>query len=121
MIRCAHEDSPPWFRIALAVFLATGVQTIRAASPAAVEVVVEPGAGSAPTDLVLGADGNLMAANDNWQEGAQTQQISDTTLAPSDLKEAAILTSLNPGNCTAIVSGINNSAGIALVEVYKLD
>jgi hypothetical protein len=67
------------------------------------------------------ADGNLMATNDNWQEGAQTQQISDTTLAPSDPKEAAILASLNPGNYTAIVSGVNNSAGIALVEVYKLD
>jgi uncharacterized repeat protein (TIGR03803 family) len=79
------------------------------------------GALSDPQLELRDADGNLMATNDNWQEGAQTQQISDTTLAPSDPKEAAILASLNPGNYTAIVSGVNNSAGIALVEVYKLD
>lgn len=78
------------------------------------------GALSDPQLELRDADGNLMATNDNWQEGAQAQQISDTGLAPSDPKEAAILASLNPGNYTALVSGVNNSAGIALVEVYKL-
>ncbi|MEY2498839.1 MAG: hypothetical protein QOD12_2395 [Verrucomicrobiota bacterium] len=67
------------------------------------------------------SDGNLMASNDNWQDGLQALQISDTTLAPSDAKESAIVASLNPGSYTAIVHGANNTSGIGLVEVYKLD
>ncbi|MDQ6809085.1 MAG: hypothetical protein M3Z64_06620 [Verrucomicrobiota bacterium] len=67
------------------------------------------------------SDGNLMATNDNWHDGVQAQEISDTTIAPSDSKESAIVASLNPGNYTAIVRGVSNSTGVALVEVYKLD
>ena len=67
------------------------------------------------------AEGNLMASNDNWQESPQRQEIEATTIAPSDLAEAAILATLNPGNYTAIVSGVDGTSGIALVEVYKLD
>jgi uncharacterized repeat protein (TIGR03803 family) len=66
-------------------------------------------------------DGNLMAMNDNWQDTVQAQEIADTTIAPSDPKESAIVASLNPGNYTAIVRGVNNTTGVGLVEVYKLD
>jgi hypothetical protein len=34
--------------------------------------------------------------------------------------DAAILTTLAPGNYTAVVSGVNNTAGVALIEVYDL-
>src|SRR4029077_14016010 len=49
------------------------------------------------------------------------QEIIDSGLAPTNNLESAILTSLNPGNYTAIVRGVNNGTGIALVEAYDLD
>ena len=44
--------------------------------------------------------------------------IADTGLAPTDPKEAALLATLNPGNYTALVSGVNGATGIGLIEVY---
>ncbi len=49
------------------------------------------------------------------------QAIIDSGLAPIDNLESAILTSLNPGAYTAIVRGVNNGTGIALVEGFDLD
>lgn len=67
------------------------------------------------------SQGNLMASNDNWQESMQAQQISDTTIPPSDAKEPAIVAGLTPGAYTAILRGANGGTGIGLVEVYKLN
>lgn len=63
--------------------------------------------------------GNLLFANDNWRD-TQEQAILNTQLAPSNDLESAILTSLQPGAYTAIVSGKDNTSGIGLVEVYDL-
>ena len=41
-------------------------------------------------------------------------------LMPSDDLESAILTTLPPGNYTAILSGKNNGVGVAVVEIYNL-
>jgi hypothetical protein len=49
------------------------------------------------------------------------QEIINSGLAPTNNLESAILTTLNPGNYTAIVRGVNNGIGIALVEVYGLN
>jgi hypothetical protein len=49
------------------------------------------------------------------------QEIIDSGLAPSNNFESAILTSLNPAAYTAIVRGVSNGTGIALVEGYDLD
>ena len=38
-----------------------------------------------------------------------------------DPRESAIIANLPPGNYTAIVRGVNNTTGVALVEVYDLD
>jgi hypothetical protein len=40
--------------------------------------------------------------------------------APTDGRESAIIADLPPGNYTAIVRGVNDMTGIALVEVYDL-
>jgi hypothetical protein len=40
---------------------------------------------------------------------------------PTDPRESAILTTLQPGAYTAIVSGKGGTSGVALVEVYDLD
>src|SRR5206468_8644841 len=64
--------------------------------------------------------GNLMAVNDNWVQSTQSADIAATSLAPSHPLESAILSTLRAGNYTAILRGVNNTTGVALVEVYDL-
>ena len=63
--------------------------------------------------------GDLIFANDNWKD-TQEQWIRGSSLAPSNDRESAIVANLWPGPYTAIVRGKNNTAGVALVEVYDL-
>ena len=70
-------------------------------------------------DLRDGA-GNRIATNDNWKD-SQQQAIAESGFAPSNDSEAVIVSTLAPGNYTAIVSGKANSTGVSLVEVYELD
>lgn len=65
--------------------------------------------------------GALIEANDNWQESLGSGEIVESGLAPSDTREAAIVTRLAPGNYTAVISGVNDTTGIGLVENYTLD
>ncbi len=67
-------------------------------------------------------DGNgaLVMANDNWKSSQQAA-IEATGLAPSDDMEAAIIAELAAGAYTAILSGVDDTTGIGLVEAYHLD
>src|SRR6202043_1412744 len=65
--------------------------------------------------------GAVIASNDNWMNAPNRQEIINSGLSPSNNLESAILTSLSPGAYTAIVRGVNNGTGIALVEGYDLD
>ena len=51
----------------------------------------------------------------------QFRDIQASGYAPSDGRESAIIADLPPGNYTAIIRGVNNTVGVALVEVYDLD
>ncbi len=64
--------------------------------------------------------GTLIAINDNWRDSQQAA-IQATGIPPSDNRESAILRTLAPGRYTAIVRGVGNTTGIALVEAYDLD
>ena len=64
--------------------------------------------------------GAVIASNDNWMDSPNKQAIIDSTIAPSNDKEPAILETLDPGAYTAVVRGVNNTTGIALVEAYDL-
>jgi hypothetical protein len=72
--------------------------------------------------------GALIASNDNWQHtiiggiitSDQVGDISNSGHAPWDPRESAIIADLPAGNYTAIVRGVNNTTGVALVEVYDL-
>jgi uncharacterized protein (DUF1800 family) len=66
------------------------------------------------------ANGALIKANDNWRADQQAE-IAASSIAPTDDHEPAIIWTLAPGNYTSIVSGTNNTTGIALVEMYDLD
>jgi hypothetical protein len=67
-------------------------------------------------------DGNgvIIATNNNWRD-TQEAEISATGLAPSNNLESAILRDLAPGAYTAIVRGLNETTGVALVEVFNLN
>ncbi len=73
-----------------------------------------------PTLELHNEDGLTVAFNDNWQEGDKSG-INATGLAPSRVKESAILANLLSGNYTAIARGAGDTSGVALVEVYHLD
>jgi hypothetical protein len=73
--------------------------------------------------------GALIASNDNWQTtilggiitSSQVSDIQNSGHAPIAASESAIIANLQPGNYTAIVRGVNNTTGVALVEAYDLD
>jgi hypothetical protein len=72
--------------------------------------------------------GALIASNNNWQTTViggvitsdQVSAIQSSGHAPTQPSESAIIATLQPGNYTAIVRGVNNTTGVALVEVYDL-
>jgi hypothetical protein len=74
-----------------------------------------------PTLELHDASGALIASNDNWGTAPNKQQIIDANLAPPNSLESAILATLDPGPYTAIVRGVSNTAGVALVECYDID
>jgi len=73
--------------------------------------------------------GVLIASNDNWQTtilggvitGNQVSDIQNSGHVPSAASESAIIANLQPGNYTAIVRGVSNTTGVALVEAYDLN
>ncbi len=67
------------------------------------------------------ANGVLLVSNDNWGSAANKQAIITSGLAPPNAAESAILVTLAPGNYTAILGGINNTIGNALVEAYGVN
>jgi len=74
----------------------------------------------ADPDLELhDANGALIASNDNWNT-PPAPDIEATGLAPTNDLESAILMALAPGGYTAVVSGVGDTTGVALVEVYRL-
>jgi hypothetical protein len=73
--------------------------------------------------------GAVIATNNDWQTtivggiitGSQVSDIQNSGHAPTEASESAIIANLQPGNYTAILRGVNNTTGVALVEVYDLD
>ncbi len=75
-----------------------------------------------PTLELRDQNGGVLEANDNWVDSPNKQAIIDSTIPPTNDLESAIVRTL-PGNgasYTAIVRGVNNTSGIAVVEVYSL-
>ena len=75
-----------------------------------------------PTLELRDGNGTLVRANDNWRTGSQEAEIIATTIPPTDDAESAIVETLqgNSAAYTAIVRGVNDTTGIAVVEVYAL-
>lgn len=71
-----------------------------------------------PTLELHDTNGNV-TSNDNWRDTQEDELLADQ-LAPSDDRESAIAATLLPGAYTAIISGKNNTSGVALIEFYQL-
>ena len=68
------------------------------------------------------AQGRLVASNAGWQSSAQRAEIEATGLAPSDMRECAVVTSLAAGSYTLVVRGAAaGDTGVALIEMYDLE
>ena len=80
------------------------------------------GALADPTLELRDQNGALLQANDNWVDSPNKQAIIDSTIPPTNDLESAIVASLpaNGASYTAIVRGVNDTTGIAVVEVYAL-
>ncbi|HWM26465.1 MAG TPA: peptidylprolyl isomerase [Chthoniobacterales bacterium] len=67
-------------------------------------------------------DGNgaLLDSNDDWGLSPDQAEIQASGAAPTDPKESAVLQILPAGPFTAIVRGVNNTTGVASVEIYQL-
>ncbi len=89
---------------------------VRALGPS----LTEAGVSDALLDPVFelhGADGTLIASDDDWHD-VQPTEIEATGIPPTDPRESAILRVLTAGNYTAIVRGADGTTGNALVEAY---
>lgn len=75
---------------------------------------------SDPVLELYDATGAVVASNDNWRSSQEAALIA-AGLAPAHDFDSALITTLSTGNYTAVVRGVNNATGVALVEVYDLD
>lgn len=73
-----------------------------------------------PTLSLFNDQGTRIQFNDDWQTD-QRDEIIAAGLQPSNPAESAMITTLMPGNYTAIVNGVNATTGLALVEVFGLN
>ncbi len=102
-------------------FIVTGTASKRVLLRAIGPSLPVSGALANPRLELYNGAGQLVAANDNWRDAPNQQEIIDSSIPPSHDLESAILTTVAPGNHTAVVRGENDSTGIALVEVYDLE
>jgi sugar lactone lactonase YvrE len=72
-----------------------------------------------PVIELRNASGTLLASNNDWKDTQQTA-IAATSLAPTNDRESAILTTLPGGAFTAIVGSATGTPGTVVLEVYNL-
>ena len=103
-------------------FIITGgpkLVLVRALGPSLASQGVTPALQNPVLKLMSGA--TELRSNDDWQDESNSDDIIATTIPPQNPSEASILVRLEPGAYTAVVTGANDSTGIALIEVYEID
>ncbi|MBA3274049.1 MAG: hypothetical protein H0T11_09290, partial [Chthoniobacterales bacterium] len=63
--------------------------------------------------------GDRVAVNNNWKE-TQQNTIEATMIPPPHDRDSALVRTLAPGAYTTVLTGVANTTGIGLVEVYDL-
>ncbi len=83
-----------------------------------------PGTLADPKLELYDATSTMLQFNDDW--GATTTLINAFTqtgafqLGTAATKDAVLLVTLPPGGYTAVVRGVNNTGGLALIEIYEV-
>jgi predicted outer membrane repeat protein len=106
--------------VLIAGFVITGTEPKRVMVRAIGPSLGIPGELANPRLDLWNSAGQVLAANDDWNQAPNRQEIIDSTLAPTDAAESAILVTLSPGAYSAVVNGVNNTTGVGLVELYDL-
>ena len=73
--------------------------------------------------LRIFSNGVVVAENDNWignEESYTTANWPSMFDVPNGSRDAILSLQLPPGSYTAQVSGVANTTGVALVEVYEV-
>jgi hypothetical protein len=74
--------------------------------------------------LAIFSGSEVIAENDNWGGSQEvmkaTAAVGLSHMLSADSKDAALLVTLEPGVYTVHVSGVNNTSGVALIEVYEM-
>ena len=72
-----------------------------------------------PTLELRDSNATLLISNNDWQDDpAQAAELTAAGLAPTNPLESGIAATLPPGLYTALLAGLNNGAGVGVVEVY---
>lgn len=111
--------------VGIAGFIITGVAPknviLRAIGPSLraaglTDVLADP-----VLEVYGGANNNLIAANDNWQDDPGSAAELEPGMKPADEHESAMVVTLPAGQYTAVIGGKEGAEGTALVEVYDDD
>jgi hypothetical protein len=105
-------------------FIITGTQDKKVIIRAISSSLTLPGKLENPTLELRNAAGTLLKQNDDWMNSSpEDRQAIQNSLPPTHQLESAIVATLPANNSayTAIVRGVGNSTGIAVIEVYDLD
>lgn len=103
-------------------FIVTGgpkLVLVRALGPSLASQGVTPALQNPVLKLMSGA--TELRSDDDWQSETNSDDIIATTIPPTNPSEASILVRLEPGAYTAVVTGANDTTGIALIEVFEID
>lgn len=99
-------------------FILTGAEPkkviVRAIGPS----LTLPGKLLDPIVELRGRAGEVIVANDNWNE--HRAQVLQTGIAPRSEYESAVVATLQPGPYTALLRGTGSSSGVAVLEIYDL-
>ena len=110
-------------RVGIAGFVIGGSSpkkvVIRAIGPSLVQFGLS-GLLQDPTLELFDHNSASVAFNNNWMN-SQSAEIQASGHPPMDPRESAMVQTLAPGPYTAIVRGVNNTTGTALVEVFDID
>ncbi len=95
---------------------------IRAIGPALAPFGVTGTLANPRLDLYRGS--TLVQSNDDWSGSVALTnafaQAGAFAIANATSRDAALLTTLSPGSYTAQVSGVNNTTGVGLIEIYEM-
>jgi hypothetical protein len=73
-----------------------------------------------PTLDLRNSAGASILKNDNWKD-IQRSQIESAALQPGNDLESVIMTTLDPGAYTVLLTGKNGGTGVGLIEIYDTD